>query len=81
MTGLCLAILSPLRRLWREEHGQEGIEYLLALGAFAIPIVAALIIAFQVIAPEILGNACTTTDPLGSSAHGECLTDAAPVPP
>ena len=81
MTRLCRAALSSLRRLWREEQGQEGIEYLLALGAFAIPIDAALIIAFQIIAPEILGNACTTTDPLGSSAPGDCLTDAVPAPP
>ena len=49
------------------------LEYVLLLGTAAVVIVAALIVGFILIAPEVLGNTCPTVDPLAPVGES-CVT-------
>lgn len=73
-----------LRHILRDESGQDALEWLLAAGAVAVVVAAALLIGFgfgnfQGIAPRILDRPahCNTIDPLGS---GACISESAPAP-
>jgi Flp pilus assembly pilin Flp len=67
----------------RDEDGQDAIEWLLATGAVAVVVAAALLIGFgfgnfQGIVPRVLDRPahCNTIDPLGG---GSCISeDASP---
>lgn len=55
-------------------RAQDTFEYLLAIGAVAIFIAAALMAGFQLIVPEVVGLACPSVDTANPlTAAGECL--------
>jgi Flp pilus assembly pilin Flp len=55
-----------------EERGQAAVEYLLAAAIVAFAMIA-LLAALAIFMPDIVGHVCTSVDPVGSSAAGDCL--------
>ena len=67
----CRATPASLSANWQSDSGQAGIEYLLALGAVAVGVAAAVLIGIQLLVPAVLKSLCDAVDPLGD---GNCLT-------
>ena len=59
-----------LKRALGEESGQDIFEYVLVGAGVGVVIASILIVGFGFIVPELLGNLCSTVDPLGG---GDCL--------
>jgi hypothetical protein len=53
---------------------QNTLEYLLAMGAIAIPLVLLLLAAFRTVVPEMIGWVCPSVDTADATASkGSCL--------
>lgn len=68
-----LAAVTP--RWLGDERAQNAFEYLLVIGAVVVAMVAALVVGFELLLPEVAGLVCpsvdTATDPIATV--GSCL--------
>jgi Flp pilus assembly pilin Flp len=74
--GIRVALIARATRMALEkshdQRGQAAVEYLLAAAIVAFAMIA-LLAALAIFMPDIVGHVCTSVDPVGSSAAGDCL--------
>lgn len=60
-------------KLWRQERGQSGLEYLLVVATVVVVIVGALTVGFAALVPQIAGLVCPAVDTAIATAPNSCL--------
>jgi hypothetical protein len=75
MQVLVGSLAAPSLRRLREERAQNTFEYLMVVGAVVVAMVAALILGFELLLPQVAGLVCpsvdTAADPI--AIIGSCL--------
>ena len=68
---------------FRQERGQNSIEYLLVVGTVAVVMLGAMIFGFQAFLPQVVGSLCSSVDTADPAATtGSCLKMIpTPTPP
>ena len=60
-------------RMWRQERGQGGVEYLLVVATVVVIIVGAMTVGFAALLPQIAGLLCPAVDTASAAAPNSCL--------
>jgi hypothetical protein len=75
---MCVFLGSAVRRILcrlHEERAQNAFEYMLVVGAVVVATVAALIVGFKLLLPEVTGLICPSVDTAANpvATIGSCL--------